>query len=88
MLHKKKKKVRRMKGKHTVPVLTGYGDGEILLSVDYCCPRPQLDGVCAFCLGDPLNEFPDRDGASLHIKAFYGRHPKAETCPICDGRAS
>lgn len=88
MKKKKKKITRRKTGKYIVPILTGYGDDEIMVQVDYCSPRPQLGGACAFCLGDPCNEFPDRADSSKHIRAFYERHPKAETCPICDGRAS
>ena len=42
-------------------------------------------GTCAFCLGDPCVEEPDRyPGAAMQL--YAKEHPDFETCPCCDGR--
>jgi hypothetical protein len=43
------------------------------------------DGTCAFCNGDPCNEFPTADSNPAIIK-FYKDYPDAPTCPCCDGK--
>lgn len=40
-------------------------------------------GSCAFCKGDPCNEFPKKGSV---ISRFYEENPLADTCPVCDGR--
>ena len=42
-------------------------------------------GTCAFCLGDPCNEFSSPDSV---IAQFYAVAPDAVTCPVCDGQAT
>lgn len=76
-----------MADKYTVPFLTGYGDGQILLEVDYFAGGfLRNNGVCAFCLGDPCNE--DHPGSESNIDMFYKSHSQAESCPMCEGRPS
>lgn len=46
------------------------------------CPLAAPDGTCAFCCGDPCAE----DGDDTRIAEYYRRNPRAETCPVCEGR--
>lgn len=75
-----------MSGKYVVPFLTGYGDGALMLQVAYFAGGVlrNAEGVCAFCEGDPCNEYLNTENSN--IAEFYRQHPKAETCPMCDGR--
>lgn len=69
-----------------VPFLPGDGT-EVEVEVAYLASFPcNQEGECAFCLGDPCAE-EGKDKDTL-IAAFWRRNPKAETCPMCDGRPS
>jgi len=55
-----------------------------MLSVIYLADFARgVDGTCAFCHGDPCAEF---GGPTTLIGAYFARNPRAETCPLCDGR--
>lgn len=67
-------------------VVTYYpGDGtEVELEVDHISDFPRgADGTCAFCQGDPCAE---QEPPGYRIASYYERNPRAETCPMCDGR--
>jgi hypothetical protein len=71
-----------------MPLLPYYpGNGtKVLVGVRWIGEYPRgSDGCCAFCHGDPCAE---RSGPETHIGKFYAENPKAETCPMCDGRAT
>lgn len=67
----------------TVPFYPGDGT-EIHLDISHLADFPRgQDGTCAFCHADSLAESSPEDS---EIAKFYARNPKAETCPMCDGR--
>jgi len=63
------------------------GDGtEVMVEVAFLSDYPRgTNGRCAFCNGDPCAE---TSLAGTLIHDFYERNPKAETCPMCDGKPS
>ena len=67
---------------------------EIELNVErfYEYPRGE-DGFCVLCKGDPCNEDPPVEGEPETLIAMFYRTGEeegeyAQTCPICDGKAS
>ncbi len=65
------------------------GEHEYNVKVAYHAQFPRnTKGLCAFCNGDPCNEQNSPGRGSEHIRLFYERNPKAETCPVCDGQPS
>lgn len=61
------------------------GDGTTeFVPVAYLADFPRgEDGTCAYCHADPLAE---RTPPHPRIADYYRRNPRAETCPMCDGR--
>lgn len=45
------------------------------------------DGACAFCEGDPCNEYPEQH-PNAAINKYVADGKFYDTCPCCDGRAS
>jgi hypothetical protein len=43
------------------------------------------DGTCAFCAGDPCNEYPEQNPDAA-MKKYAVENPRFETCPCCEGR--
>ncbi len=61
-----------------VPVLLGDGTGEQMVKVKYWAEFLRgPDDTCAYCHGD---------WDTGDIAAYFKRNPKAEACPVCDGR--
>lgn len=63
------------------------GDGtEAFVRVTYIADYPRgEDGLCAYCHGDPCAE---NSTPNSLIGGYYIRNPRAETCPMCNGRPS
>jgi hypothetical protein len=63
------------------------GDGtRVVVEVAYLSDFPRdVRGLCAFCHADPCAEGPDK---TTEIALYFARNPRAETCPMCDGRPS
>jgi hypothetical protein len=63
------------------------GDGtEIMVEVAYLGQGPKdARGRGAFCHGDPCAENGD---PTTEIARYIARNPRAETCPMCEGRPS
>jgi hypothetical protein len=63
------------------------GDGtKAFIRVAYIADYPRdEDGLCAYCHGDPLAQ---SSAPNSFIAGYYVRNPRAETCPLCDGRAA
>lgn len=71
---------------YLVPYIIGDGTDPVLLSVIYIAEFPiGPDNACAFCHGDPCAE---TSTPETLIGAYWLRNPRAETCPLCDGRSS
>ena len=71
---------------YLVSFYEGTGDGPIMLSVSYFAEfLRDLDGLCAFCHGDPCAE---NSHPSSLISKYYAKSRYAVTCPCCDGRPS
>lgn len=69
-----------------VEVITGYGSDDV-----YYVPVSRFAefirgidsyGCCAFCKGE------DWDNPNTFIGDWFKRHPTADTCPVCQGRAT
>lgn len=63
------------------------GDGtrvevEVAYLADFPC---NTRGFCAFCNADPCAE--GNDETTL-IAQYFARNPRAQACPMCDGRPS
>jgi hypothetical protein len=87
-----RRKFERMKAHHepdtgTVKVRFLPGNGtEVFVDVKYIAQFPRgADGTCAFCHGDPCNEESDSDS---EIAKYFAETKNAETCPMCEGRAT
>lgn len=71
---------------YLVPFLIGDGTDQVMLTVIYIAEFPRgVDGTCAFCHGDSCAE---RSAPISLISKFFARNEWAETCPLCDGRAT
>lgn len=67
--------------------ITAYTDDEVWLDVIYFAEfLRDVDGLCAFCHGDPCGERSAPDSLIMREIAATPSYGNFETCPCCLGR--
>lgn len=67
--------------------ITAYTDDRVWLDVAYWAEYLRdIDGLCAFCHGDPCGERSDPDSLIMREIAAHPPYSPFETCPCCLGR--